>query len=100
MTAMASSIDQNITGGTAKTRAKTPTCEVDTYRGEAVYIYAFDVAYDMSRAPIRELLGQPVAQFAIDVSKRCICRRWSGSAPAALCASSEPSSSSRSAPSA
>ncbi|HOB75976.1 MAG TPA: hypothetical protein PKG54_15790 [Phycisphaerae bacterium] len=67
---MASSIDQNITGGTAKTRAKTPTCEVDTYRGEAVYIYAFDVAYDMSRAPIRELLGQPVAQFAIDVSKR------------------------------
>src|SRR5260370_42652373 len=38
--------------------------------GEVVYIYAFDVAYDMARQPIRELLGQPVAQFAVDASKR------------------------------
>jgi hypothetical protein len=35
-----------------------------------VYIYAFDVAYEMSRRPIRELLGQPVAQFVVDASKR------------------------------
>jgi len=25
--------------------------------GEAVYIYAFDVAYEMTRKPVRELLG-------------------------------------------
>src|ERR1700722_14895255 len=43
---------------------------VKQYTGEVVYIHAFDVAYDMARKPIRELLGQPVAQFAVDVSKR------------------------------
>src|SRR6478672_879580 len=40
------------------------------YLGEVVYIYAFDVAYDMTRQPVRELLGQPVAQFVVDASKR------------------------------
>src|ERR1044072_516251 len=40
------------------------------YAGEVVYIYAFDVAYDMTRQPVRELLGQPVAQFVVDASKR------------------------------
>jgi hypothetical protein len=40
------------------------------YRGEVVYIYAFDVAYDTSRKPIGELLGQPVAQFSMDAGKR------------------------------
>ena len=40
------------------------------YTGEVVYIYAFDVAYDTTRQPLRELLGQPVAQFAVDTSKR------------------------------
>ncbi|MGA3267665.1 MAG: hypothetical protein ABSE16_12665 [Verrucomicrobiota bacterium] len=40
------------------------------YTGEVVYIYAFDLAYDMERKPVRELLGQPVAQFAVDASKR------------------------------
>jgi hypothetical protein len=40
------------------------------YTGEVVYIYAFDVAYDTERRPIRELLGQPVAQFAVDASRR------------------------------
>jgi len=43
---------------------------VSRYRGEVVYIYAYDVAYEMSRRPIRELLGQPVAQFSVDASKR------------------------------
>jgi hypothetical protein len=33
-------------------------------------MYAFDIAYEMSRKPIRELLGQPVAQFSVDASKR------------------------------
>lgn len=40
------------------------------YSGEVVYLYAFDVAYEMVRKPVRELLGQPVAQFEVDVSKR------------------------------
>src|SRR6478736_2981276 len=40
------------------------------YKGEVVYIYAFDMAYDMTRQPVRELLGQPVAQFVVDASKR------------------------------
>ena len=35
-----------------------------------MYIYAFDVAYEMTRQPVRELLGQPVAQFVVDASKR------------------------------
>lgn len=40
------------------------------YTGEVVYIYAFDMAYGTARKPIRELLGQPVAQFAVDASRR------------------------------
>src|SRR5438477_205458 len=40
------------------------------YTGEVVYIYAFDVAYEMVRKPVRELLGQPVAQFVVDATKR------------------------------
>ena len=40
------------------------------YRGEVVYVYAFDVAYDTARKPITELLGLPVAQFAMDATKR------------------------------
>ena len=46
------------------------TNPANRYTGEVVYIYAFDVAYDTARKPIRELLGQPVAQFAVDASKR------------------------------
>jgi hypothetical protein len=40
------------------------------YRGEVVYIYAFDVAYGIKREPIGQLLGHPVAQFVVDASKR------------------------------
>src|SRR5215472_6142551 len=49
---------------------KAPVPEMKGYKGEVVYIYAFDVAYEMSRQPVRELLGQPVAQFVVDASKR------------------------------
>src|SRR5689334_8599193 len=44
--------------------------QIRKYTGEVVYIYAFDLAYDMTRQPVRELLGQPVAQFVVDASKR------------------------------
>jgi len=38
--------------------------------GQVVYLFAFDVAYEMRRGPIPSLLGQPVAQFVVDASKR------------------------------
>jgi hypothetical protein len=38
--------------------------------GKVIYMYAFDVAYELIRTPLRELLGQPVATFAVDTSKR------------------------------
>lgn len=44
--------------------------KIQRYTGEVVYVYAYDVAYEMSRQPVRELLGQPVAQFVVDASKR------------------------------
>ena len=50
--------------------AKSRPVQSARYTGEVVYIYAFDVAYDTERKPVRELLGQPVAQFAVDSSKR------------------------------
>ena len=55
----------------AKFCERTPSVsKVGHYSGEVVYIYAFDVAYEMTRQPVRELLGQPVAQFVVDASKR------------------------------
>src|SRR5213594_4167340 len=49
---------------------KSAASQPKRYTGEVVYIYAFDVAYEMTRQPVHELLGQPVAQFAVDASKR------------------------------
>jgi hypothetical protein len=61
--------------------------------GAVVYIYAFDVAYEMIRQPVKELLGQPVVQFVVDAGKRSprqhmfyrprwrACRRWTGLDP-------------------
>lgn len=37
--------------------------------GEVVYLFAFDIAHEMRREPIRTLLGQPVQQFQVDSSK-------------------------------
>lgn len=38
--------------------------------GEVVYIYAFDIAYELRRGAIESVLGQPVQQFTTGVSKR------------------------------
>src|SRR5512141_85208 len=55
----------------AKTQErKAPPSKIRHYTGEVAYLCAFDVAYEMTRQPVRELLGQPVAQFVIDTSKR------------------------------
>jgi len=40
------------------------------YVGRVVYIYAFDVAYDLIRQQVSQLMGQPVAQFSVDAGKR------------------------------
>ena len=40
------------------------------YTGKVVYIYAYDIAYDMKRQAITNLLGHPVVNFNIDLSKR------------------------------
>src|SRR5881392_1900383 len=62
---MIESVDQ------PKTMERKPSRpQIRKYTGEVVYIYAFDVAYEMTRQPVRELLGQPVAQFQVDASKR------------------------------
>lgn len=38
-------------------------------QGEVVFLYAFDVAYEMHREPVRELLGHPVLPFNLDTSR-------------------------------
>ncbi len=40
------------------------------YCGEVVYIYAFDIAYDMIRQPVAELFGQSLQNYSIGPSKR------------------------------
>jgi len=49
-----------------------PTGEINTwaYRGVVVYIYAFDLAYDMKRERLVELLGQPLQYYLIGLTKR------------------------------
>ena len=47
-----------------------PPRGVTRYVGRVVYIYAFDVAYDVTREPVSHLLGQQVAEFCVDASKR------------------------------
>ncbi len=43
---------------------------VKSYIGRVVYIYAYDVAYEMMRLPLTHLLGQPMTQFSLGSSKR------------------------------
>ena len=44
--------------------------EMSQCHGYVVYIYAFDIAYDMKRIPLDKLLGQPVNEYSIGQSKR------------------------------
>ncbi|HEX4797259.1 MAG TPA: hypothetical protein VH370_25925 [Humisphaera sp.] len=50
--------------------AKALASDATTYKGEVVYLYAFDIAYEMARKPVDRLLGQPVAEWAVGASKR------------------------------
>jgi hypothetical protein len=47
-----------------------PAFQAVQLSGEVVYLYAFDMAYEMTRRPVTQLLGQPVAEFVVDASKR------------------------------
>jgi hypothetical protein len=53
-----------------KVREGKPVARGQRYSGEVVYIFAYDIAYEMAREPLRTLLGHPVAQFQVDASKR------------------------------
>lgn len=48
---------------------QTPSQTPDSYSGEVVYMFAYDVAYEM-RQPIPRLFGQPVSKFSVDPTKR------------------------------
>src|SRR5436305_2473294 len=61
---------QMIITGTHSQLAVPQTVAKKRYTGEVVYVYAYDVAYEMSREPVRELFGQPVKPFEFDKSKR------------------------------
>ena len=50
--------------------APAPPAPAAGYAGQVVYMYAFDVAYEMIRRPVDRLLGQPVAEFAPGAGKR------------------------------
>jgi hypothetical protein len=40
------------------------------YRGEVVYIYAYDIAYDIKNEPVTHILGQPTKDYLVSPSKR------------------------------
>ena len=73
---------------------------VKRYAGRVVYIYAFDVAYEMIRKPVRNCsasrwrnststpAGATPATCSFTARKWSACRRWNGSAPTARCGSS------------
>jgi hypothetical protein len=49
---------------------KSDSPRIRRYTGEVVFVYAFDVAYELTREPIPELLGQKVVPFEFDSSRR------------------------------
>lgn len=53
-----------------QSQSKTAMPRARRYQGEVVYVYAYDVAYELSREPIPQLLGQPVVPFEFDASRR------------------------------
>jgi hypothetical protein len=40
------------------------------FRGEVVYIYAYDIAYDIKNEPVEQILGQPTKDYLVSPSKR------------------------------
>src|ERR1700761_2104808 len=44
--------------------------ETQPLTGEVVFLYAFDIGNEMPRKPVETLLGQPLAEFSAEASKR------------------------------
>jgi hypothetical protein len=59
-----------VTAQPANPVRKANPADIAQYTGEVVFLYAFDLAYELARKPLSQLLGQPVAQFVVDASKR------------------------------
>jgi len=43
---------------------------IPSYTGQVVYVFSFDITYEMSRRPEGTLLGQPIMQATVGPSKR------------------------------
>lgn len=54
----------------AAAEARAAAARVAGYRGEVVYMYAYDVAYDVSRERVETLFGQPVEEFVVGADRR------------------------------
>src|SRR3954469_13358436 len=56
-------------------------------RGEVVYLYAYDIAYDFRREPheLKDLLGVPIERAGVDRSKRHPRLPQAGQAPPPPC---------------
>lgn len=52
------------------TNPSSPALSEHVYTGHVVYIFGFDVAWELKRESLQTILGQPVAQFKIDLSRR------------------------------
>lgn len=50
--------------------AKAAAARAVGYRGEVVYMYAYDVAYDVSRERVDSLFGQPAEDFVVGADRR------------------------------
>lgn len=48
----------------------TPTACRTLYRGEVIYLFAFDIAYELSPLKTTTLLGQKLQTFVVDTGKR------------------------------
>lgn len=47
-----------------------PSAAPARYVGEVVYLFAYDIAYEMGREPIEKLFGLPLTQYSVDASRR------------------------------
>lgn len=53
-----------------QTQYKGESARPRRYTGEVVYVYAYDLAYELTREPVTELMGQKVVPFEFDASRR------------------------------
>jgi hypothetical protein len=53
-----------------KNEKRTSLAQGPPYRGEVVYIYAYDIAYDIKNEPVEKVLGQPTKDYLVGPSKR------------------------------